>query len=114
MTQAHAKPEPLLWLSDARGIYIPRDFARSFVDRDKHVTGVTPEDWAILDAGPDHEWYWDTWNDVEQKAIVTDDNGAKFHVYQNGDCWLIPDGMEWHDGDDFFAWPDAEDESCSG
>ena len=53
------KPEPLLWLSDARGIYIPRDFASSFADRAKSVSGVTDEDWAILEEGPDHDWYWE-------------------------------------------------------
>ena len=47
------RPEPLLWLSDARGVYIPRDFANSFSNRAKDVTGVSDEDWAILEAGPD-------------------------------------------------------------
>lgn len=36
MTQ---KPDMLLWLSDARGQYIPRDFATSFLDRARHVRG---------------------------------------------------------------------------
>lgn len=105
-----AKPEPLLWLSDARGQYIPRDFATSFVDRDKHVTGVSQDDWAILEAGPDHELYWETWDDVERDCVVTDDNGVRFTVYQNGDCWLIPEGMEWDDKEEFFKWPDEEED----
>ena len=49
------KPDKQFWLSDARGIYIPRDFAQSFADRTKHVQGVDDEEWAVLDAGPDHE-----------------------------------------------------------
>jgi hypothetical protein len=105
MTQ---KPEPLLWLNDARGIYIPRDFATSFADRAKSVTGVIDEDWAILEAGPDNESYWDTWTDVEAYAIVTDHNGNKYHVYQEGDCWLIPCGMEWSDKEGWFVWPEEE------
>ena len=65
----------LLWLSDARGVYIPRDFANSFADRAKTVSGVSDEDWTILERGPDYEdetgqtvcneSYWDagpTWN----------------------------------------------------
>lgn len=104
------KPEPLLWLNDARGIYIPRDFAKSFADRAKHVSGVDDETWAILEAGPDHEHYWDAWQDVEQDAIITDENGVKFTVYQNGDCWLIPEGMEWSDSCEFFVWPDETGE----
>lgn len=105
-----SKPEPLLWLDDHRGIYIPRDFARSFADRAKSVTGVTDADWEVLEAGPDHEFYWDTWSDVEGNAVVTDDNGVKFTVHQDGACWLIPEGMEWSDKDEFFVWPSEDDE----
>lgn len=103
------RPEPLLWLSDARGIYIPRDFATSFRDRAKHVAGVTDEDWEILESGPDHEWYWETWSDVCDNALITDDKGVKYTVYQDGDCWLIPDGMIWDDETGFFVW---DDEIC--
>ena len=103
------KPEPLLWLSDARGIYIPRDFAQSFAARDKDVSGVSAEDWAILEAGPDHEFYWDTWSDVCDKCKVRDDkNNVTYHVHQDGDCWLIPDGMEWSEETDGYVWPDDE------
>jgi hypothetical protein len=101
------KPEPLLWLNDARGVYIPRDFATSFADRAKTVAGVSGDDWEILEAGPEHELYWDTWNDVEQNAVVTDDKGHKFRIHQDGDCWLIPEGMEWSD-EDGFVWPEDE------
>ena len=119
-----SKPEMMLWLSDSRGIYIPRDFAKSFVDRAKHVAGVTEEDWAILERGPDYEdangvtvcneAYWDTWSDVEQSAIVTDENGHQYIVYQDGDCWLIPVGMEWNDETDGFDWPDDRERSTKG
>ena len=50
-----AKLNMLLWLLDARGIYIPRDFATSFADRSKSVSGVDAEQWAILENGPDEE-----------------------------------------------------------
>ncbi len=104
------KPEPLLWLSDSRGIYLPRDFANSFADRTKNVSGVSDEDWAILETGPDHEHYWDVWFDVQQTAVITDDNGTKYTIYQDGDCWLIPEGMVWDDNNDFWHWP-ADGES---
>ena len=99
-----AKPDMMLWLSDARGIYIPRDFATSFADRAKSVTGVSDEEWEILE-NPDHEFYWDAWCDVCNRAIVTDDAGIKFRLWQDGDLWLIPDGMEWDDAEETFAWP---------
>ena len=99
------KPEPMLWLSDARGIYIPRDFATGFADRDKTVSGVDDETWTILEEGPDHEWYWEAWEDVCNDATVTDEHGNKFTVYQEGDCWLIPVGMEWDDQKEWYVWP---------
>ena len=80
-----SKPDIMLWVSDAAGIYAPKNFAGSFADRAKSVTGVEPEDWATLDAGPDHEFYWEVWDDVINNAIITDEHGFKYRVYQDGD-----------------------------
>jgi hypothetical protein len=100
------RPEPIFWLSDARGIYIPRDFANSFSNRHRIVSGVEADNWAVLDAGPEHELYWDTWSDVCDNAIVTNKNGIKYRLHQDGDLWLIPEGMVWDDNKDFWAWPE--------
>ena len=96
--------EPQLWLTDGRGQYLPRDFARSFTNRAKHVTGVSDEDWAILEAGPDHDDYYEAWDEVLSSAIVTTDDGVQHVVYQDGDCWLVPVGMEWDHDADWFSW----------
>lgn len=101
-----ARPEPMLWLSDSRGIYIPRDFATSFTDRAKAVSGISAETWRDLEAGPDSEWYWEAWESACDHALITDDAGHKFTIYQDGDCWLIPQGMKWCDESGFFIWPD--------
>lgn len=102
------KPDMILWLSDARGVFIPRDFAKSFSDRAKNVKGVSEENWAILEAGPDHEWYWEAWTEVENDAIITDENGVEYTVWQSGDCWLVPKGMEWDEELDGYKWPEEE------
>lgn len=105
MTDVLAKrPEPLLWLNDIRGQYIPRDFAGSFSDRAKALTGVSDDDWAILEAGPEHDLYWDVWDDVLRDATITDEKGQTYTLHQDGDLWLIPTGMAWSDGDDWFTW----------
>jgi hypothetical protein len=113
------RPDMMLWLSGARGVFSPRDFAQSFVDRAKHVQGVSDEDWTILERGPGYEdehgalvsneLYWDTWSDVEQNAVVTDEHGHKYRLYQDGDLWLIPDGMEYNEETDSFDWPDERE-----
>lgn len=105
------RPEPILWLSDSRGVYIPQNFAESFVDRDRDVTGVSAADWEILETGPDHEWYWEAWDDVLDNAIVTDHKaGVRYRVEQDGDCWLIPVDMEWDDEKAWYVWPEDEQE----
>ena len=71
-----------LLLSDSRGVYIPRDFAMYLQDMDN----VTVEDKQILSAGPDHEWYWETWDEVLQKATSTI-NGKTWRLWQDGDLW---------------------------
>jgi len=83
----------ILYASDRHGIYIPQYFAES-VDRDK-LSGVSDEDMDILLAGPDHEHYWDTWDVVEQNAILTDSDGTTYGLYQDGDLWLVPTDFQF-------------------
>ncbi len=66
-------------------------------------------DWSILDAGPDHEWYWESWTEVCDNAIVTDDKGIKYRIWQDGDCWLVPEGMEWSEENETYVWPTKEE-----
>jgi hypothetical protein len=103
------KPDMVLWLSDTRGVYIPRDFAKCFSDRDKAVAGVSAEQWAILE-DPDHDAYWDVWTEVCDRAVVTDNEGIKFRLHQDGDLWLVPEGMEWSDENQTFEWPGDEND----
>jgi len=123
-------PQPILWLSDSRGIYIPRDFATSFADRNRDVTGVSEDEWTCLENGPDHaetgEAYWDVWNDVVGNARLVDNydstimrhgKAVEYFVWQDGDCWLVPVGMEFdEDGShgETWYWPgddiDIEDD----
>lgn len=89
-----------LFLSDSRGIYIPRDFAQC-VERDK-VTGITDENYATLEAGPDHEWYWEAWEEVCNKAVLTDSKGTAYTLDQDGDLWLIEQGAEYDESEDAY------------
>lgn len=84
-----------LWLDEPRGVYIPRDFANCFIDRDSAVSGVDADTWAILEAGPEHESYWDAWDDVICDATVTETDGTKYFLYQDGALWLVEQGAEW-------------------
>lgn len=99
-----SKPQPILLLSDSRGVYIPRDFAREV--KRECVSGLAPDVLPILEAGPDHECYWDAWTIAESNARVTDPTtGVVYTVHHDGDCWLIPAGMEWSEETEFYTWP---------
>jgi len=87
----------ILYANNARGVYIPQYFAESIVR--ECLSGVSEEDMRILLDGPDHEQYWDAWCDVCDNAILTDEQGVTFNLYQDGDLWIVP--CDWQ--------PDEED-----
>ena len=85
----------ILYASDRHGIYIPQYFSESI--KPECLSGVSGEDMAILLAGPDHESYWDAWADVCDHAVLTDSNGVTFHLWQDGDLWLVPSDFEFEE-----------------
>ena len=101
------RPEPRLWVNDSHGQYIPQIFTTT-LDRAR-VAEINDEDWTIIEAGPDHDEYWDAWQEIELKAIVTLDDGL-YRIFQQSDCWLIPVGMEWDHERDWFVWPEAKEQ----
>lgn len=71
----------------ARGIYIPQHFAESIIR--ECLSGVTNDDLAILESGPDTDLYWEVWDDVLSDAELTDSQGNTWTLWQDGDLWLI-------------------------
>lgn len=83
----------ILILSDARGVYIPRDFLT-----DQHgdiarehcaAWGLTSdnESWWVDATDPDSECYWDAWTWVLDHARFTTPEGDVYHLHQDGDLW---------------------------
>jgi len=80
-------------LDSNRGIYIPQHFAQEM--KLGLITGVDWSDVApILLSGPDHEWYWEAWQDVLDHGIVTK-TGETF--YQDGDLFIVSEDHVWED-----------------
>lgn len=73
-----------LFLDGCRGIYIPRDFAAMIALDDWN--GIYEEQLSILKRGPDHENYFDVWDEILDYAETKKDGGT---LYQDGDLWLI-------------------------
>lgn len=70
-----------LLLSDARGIYIPRDF----------VTGFDMAEWQGISENdvkdcenPENEYYWNSWEMILNNAKHTDKNGNVWRLMQDG------------------------------
>lgn len=82
-----------LILSDARGIYIPRDFLcddNNAIDEEHcarwGLTKENREQWEAA-ANPDEEWYWEAWDWVLNNARYTDEAGNVYTLHQDGDLW---------------------------
>lgn len=72
-------------LNDAHGIYIPAKFIECY---DPVAWGVTDDDQKELSSS-DNQYYWETWESVEQYATFTDEHGNKWHLYQDGDLYAV-------------------------
>lgn len=81
-----------LIIDEARGIYIPQNFAKNF---NLDEWGINGEEAAPLFDGPDHEEYWDAWEDVLRNAEYTDDKGHKWTLYQDGDLFCVREDYEF-------------------
>lgn len=85
----------MLILSDARGIYIPRDF---LTDRFNEIAWDHCAAWGLNDsnkdhwidaANPDSEFYWDSWDWILNNAKFAAENGDIYRLHQDGDLWGI-------------------------
>ena len=74
-------------LSDARGVYIPRDFVEGF-DLAKWGLPKHPDDCdiEICANGPDEEGYWEAWENILSQAKYEKD-GNVWRLHQDGDLF---------------------------
>ena len=98
------RPEPLLYINDAHGIYVPKVFVEKSKAENLKFEGVDDNVLAELLIGPDHEHYWDAWDEVCRNATVITQDGVTYSIFQDGDCWLIPSGMQWSVTEDKWVW----------
>ena len=73
-------------LSDARGIYIPKNFVEDFNLEQWHLD---PDSWEVQTCqDPDNLLYWDAWNEILCKAYYEKD-GNTWELYQDGDLFAL-------------------------
>lgn len=98
----------LLWADDHHGIYCPQ-YALQRLNRDQ-VTGIQDDDWSTVLAGPDQEWYWESWANIIDSATIALD-GNQYRIDQDGIVWLVPLGMSYSE-DKGYYWATDEDDDC--
>lgn len=69
-------------LSDARGVYIPRDF----LDLEHFKAQLSEREIQVL-SDPEHEFYWETWDSILNRDFIV--NGETWTLYQDGDLWAV-------------------------
>ena len=92
-----------LLVPDSHGKYVPQVFREKF---DLALwDGIRNENIATIDAGPDHGWYWEAWNDILESATYTKD-GDTYRLWHDGDLWAICDErMTDKEYEEFFGEP---------
>lgn len=74
------------------GIYIPQLVLKGEIDNPKwNFSDCNKEDIDAVLKGPENEWYWDAWNNIESNVKITDSEGTVYFLYQNDDLWAIPE-----------------------
>jgi len=94
--------------SDARGRYIPRDFAEDgCLENCFNSMGKSQDEldrsYAIL-MNPEHEWYWDEWSSVIDNAYWIDADKIHWTFDQDGDLFMI---ARLHDNRHILSNPNA-------
>jgi hypothetical protein len=85
---------PKLVLSDSHGVFIPQIYCEGADEEWAQSVGVDYRDVETCQAGPDHEWYWEAWNNILNEAHTVVD-GVTWRLVQDGDLFEVPDGYEW-------------------
>jgi len=85
----------ILYADSNRGRYIPQHFAESIdldaVTLDGMAAEAIAECLGIVRQGPDADGYWDAWHDLELHLTITEKKSGKaWHLFQDGDLWLVP------------------------
>lgn len=77
--------ECTLLIDGSQGIYVPQAFVTRYGPAQ---WGIAAEDVEILEAGPDHEHYWETWDSVLSDAEYSNEHGT-WYLHQDGDLFAV-------------------------
>jgi hypothetical protein len=74
------------------GVYIPQLVVKGELNNPNwDFSECSKGDIETVISGPDNEFYWDAWNNIEQTVKITDNEGTVYFLCQNEDLWAIPE-----------------------
>ena len=87
-----------LLIDSNRGVYIGQQFAQIY---GKHIPEEYAEQKAILLHGPDHEDYFEAFEEIIDNVKIKTVDGVELYLHQEDDLWGIPVGESFDDADGF-------------
>lgn len=83
-----------LLIDGSRGVYIPQVFAMNFDPDEWQLTDENSrENLDVLKYGPEHENYWDAWDDILTAATHVTQEGALVKIWtllqDDGDLFAV-------------------------
>ena len=84
--------EDVVLLADSHhGVYIPQLVVQGELNNPLwNWSECSNEDIQAVLNGPEDEWYWHAWNNIEQYVKITDAEGVEYFLCHNEDLWAIP------------------------
>ena len=62
------------------GRYAPQEFVQRYFE---YLEGAPDDTWSVIcEEGPDHEHYWEVWDDVQESATLNLEDG-EFQIQSN-------------------------------
>ena len=76
------------------GIHIPKSFVVSCDHEELIKSGASVDDIAIVRSGPDHEHFWEAWDNI-LRDVSWEEDGHTWTLHQDGDLFEVRDDHEW-------------------
>ena len=83
-----------LMCDECNGVHIPR----VWTNNTENIWGIPEEKWEEMQSmSPDHEWYWEAWQEILDMAKHVDQEGNTWRLYQDGDLWAYDEHEEFEE-----------------
>lgn len=90
-----------------QGIYIPQEFVTRYRDSIIEPNKELQEAMDDVEEGPDNEWYWESWNDIIEHAVLLGTDGKKYTLYQDDSLYLVGEDEVWDEnGQEYVRYDD--------